>query len=117
YPGTIIILTGCFGLYSEALPKAFIDRGASIVLGWGGLVSADYTDEATLRLLKVILLDKLSVEESVKAVMREIGPDPDSGSLLGYYPLDRGKYNLWTGSLEDLWSISYKIIAQKSNQI
>jgi hypothetical protein len=32
YPGTIIILSGCFGLYSEALPQAFLDRGTLHIL-------------------------------------------------------------------------------------
>ncbi|MEM3506617.1 MAG: hypothetical protein QXT31_03060 [Candidatus Bathyarchaeia archaeon] len=94
YPSTIIILSGCFGLYSKALPQAFIDRGASIVLGWDGLVSVNYVDEATLSLLKALCLEKLSVKEAVEAVMREIGPDPDNKSILGYYPLEKGKLKI-----------------------
>ncbi|MEM3061890.1 MAG: hypothetical protein QW265_05755 [Candidatus Bathyarchaeia archaeon] len=92
YPGTIIILTGCFGLYSEALPKAFLDRGASVVIGWDGLVGIEHTDEATVILLRMMLIEKMSVEKSVKATMNILGPDPNNGSILEYYP--KGKGNL-----------------------
>jgi len=86
YPGTMIILSGCFGLYSPPLPEAFHARGASAILGWNGLVTVDYVDKATLRLLKALCLEKLNVQRAVEAVMRDIGPDPDHGSRLGYYP-------------------------------
>jgi hypothetical protein len=94
YPGTIIILSGCFGLYSEALPKAFLDRGASAILGWDGLVGIDYVDKATLSLLRALCLEKLSIKEAVDEVMQEIGPDPTHGSRLGYYPSSIGDYKL-----------------------
>jgi len=90
YEGTVIVLMGCFGLFSRDLPQAFISRGASVVIGWDGLVDVKHTDEATLTLLKMILLDGMSVEESVKATMEEWGPDPVEGSVLGYYPQYRG---------------------------
>ncbi|MEM4649105.1 MAG: hypothetical protein QXP78_00370 [Candidatus Bathyarchaeia archaeon] len=94
YPGTIIILSGCFGLYSKALPQAFIDRGASAILGWNGLVTVSYVDEATLHLLKALCLEKLSIKEAVEAVMREIGPDPENHSILNYYPLEKSELTL-----------------------
>jgi hypothetical protein len=94
YPGTIIILSGCFGLYSEALPKAFLDKGASAILGWDGLVSVSYIDKATLSLLRALCLEKLSVKKAVEAVMHEVGLDPEHGSRLGYYPLSIGDYKL-----------------------
>jgi hypothetical protein len=94
YPGSIIILSGCFGLYSKPLPQAFLDRGASAILGWDGLVGIDYVDKATLSLLKALCLEKLSVKEAVEAVMREVGPDPDNGNRLGYYPSSIGDHRL-----------------------
>ncbi|MEM2680490.1 MAG: hypothetical protein QW693_04275, partial [Candidatus Bathyarchaeia archaeon] len=84
----------CFGLYSKALPQTFIDRGASVVLGWNGLVTVSYVDEATLHLLKALCLEKLSIKEAVEAVMREIGPDPENHSILSYYPLEKSELTL-----------------------
>lgn len=89
YGGAVIVLTGCFGLYSRELPQAFIDRGASVVIGWTGLVGVEHTDRATLALLKAMLSGKMSVGDSVRTVMGEVGPDPESHSLLGYYPPER----------------------------
>ena len=90
YPATMIVLMGCYGLFSRDLPQAFIDRGASVVIGWDKLVGVDHTDIATLILLRYLLQEKLSVSGSVKATMKEIGPDPEYKSILGYYPLNRG---------------------------
>ncbi|MEM3608641.1 MAG: hypothetical protein QW238_07240 [Candidatus Bathyarchaeia archaeon] len=94
YPGTVIILSGCFGLYSRALPEAFTARGASAVIGWNGLVSADHTDAAVITLLRALCLEKLNLEDAVGEAMREIGPDPENGSRLGYYPPAMGGYKL-----------------------
>ncbi len=89
YNGAVIILMGCFGVYSSELPQAFIDRGASIVIGWDGLVSLEYTDKATLTLLENMLLEEMSIEKAVKETMRREGPDPYNDSILLYYPPER----------------------------
>ena len=94
YPGTMIVLMGCYGLFSQDLPKAFIDRGASVVIGWDKLVGVDHADKATLTLLRYLLQNKLSVSNSVKATMGEVGPDPDYKSVLGYYPKNNGDVTL-----------------------
>ena len=94
YPGTMIVLMGCYGLFSQDLPQAFIDRGASVVIGWDKLVGVDHADTATLTLLRHLLQEKLSVSNSVKATMTEIGPDHDYKSVLGYYPKNNGNVTL-----------------------
>jgi hypothetical protein len=90
YDKAVIVLMGCHGLYSPDLPLAFIERGASVVIGWNGFVDVKHTDDATLTLLRAILLDKLSIDESVRATMRKIGADPETGSVLDYYPKNFG---------------------------
>jgi len=94
YPGTMIVLMGCYGLFSQELPQAFIDRGASVVIGWDKLIGVDHADKATLTLLRYLLQNKLSVSNSVKATMGEVGPDPDYKSVLGYYPKNNGYVTL-----------------------
>lgn len=90
YGRAVIILMGCYGIFTRELPQAFIDRGASVVIGWNGSVDLYHTDQAMLKLLETMLLKRMSVSDSVRVVMSEVGPDPKSGSLLGYYPQDRG---------------------------
>jgi hypothetical protein len=106
YDGAVIILMGCFGLYSPDLPQAFIDRGASVVLGWDGLVDLEHTDEATLVLLRKMFLERMTVDESVTATLNEVGHD-SSGSTLGYYPSNVANMRLVgiTSRLEALWRI------------
>jgi hypothetical protein len=90
YPSSVVILMGCNGVENKALPQSFVSRGASVVIGWGGYVSMDHTDKATLQLLKMMLLQKMSVSGSVRATMTDVGPDPEYGSALGFYPDDEG---------------------------
>lgn len=90
YQGAVIVLMGCTGLYSRDLPQAFIDRGASVVVGWNYLVGVTHTDTATLTFLRMLLLEKMSIAGSVAATMSQSGADPDYGSVLEYYPNEKG---------------------------
>lgn len=94
YDGAVIVLTGCYGLYSRELPQAFLDRGASVVIGWDRLVSMGHTDEAMLVLLRMMLIERMSIGEAVEATMREVGPDPDYGGVLSYYPLEKSSLKI-----------------------
>jgi hypothetical protein len=86
FHGATIILMGCDGLKSESAARAFVDRGAKAVMGWDGSVSAEHTDAATERLLQHLVVDKLGTQEAVRRTMTEVGPDPQYGSELVYYP-------------------------------
>ncbi len=94
YDSTIVILMGCFGLYSQDLPQAFIDRGASMIVGWNGLVDLEHTDKATLTLLRLMLLQKMNVEQAVTLTMNDVGAD-SSGSILVYLPLEKGSFSFF----------------------
>jgi len=100
YPGTIIVLMEGYGLHSRDLPQAFIDRGASVVIGWDGSVGLDHADKATLKLLEELLTRKLSISDSVETTMDQVGADPDFNSVLLYYPKSKGSLTfsqLFTG--------------------
>ena len=90
YHGALVIIMGCYGLFSVDLPKAFVDRGASTVIGWNGLVGSEHTDKATLYLLRELLTQKRSISESIRATIDEVGPDPDHNSTMRYYPKEAG---------------------------
>jgi hypothetical protein len=110
YGGAVIVLMGCFALYSAPLPRAFIDRGASMVIGWKGLVSADHTDGATLILLRLMLLQNENIADSVSETMTEAGADPVFGSHMGYYPLGKGRLSFF--ELAQPPSHSTQLVAQ-----
>jgi hypothetical protein len=85
FDGATIVLMGCDGLISEETAKAFIKKGASVVVGWTGLVSASHTDLATEHLLQKTVLEGFSMSEAVEQTMQEVGPDPAFGSRLVSY--------------------------------
>jgi hypothetical protein len=88
----VVVLMGCDVLRGEQLAKSFVNKGAGVVVGWDGPVSADHTDAATLRLLQAWLGGGVSVQEAAAAVMNELGPDPYYGaSLLAEPPLVAGR--------------------------
>jgi hypothetical protein len=85
FPGTTVVLMGCNGLTTSALAKAFISKGARVVVGWDDLVSAGHTDAATEKLLGHLFVDRLSTKEAVARTASEVGPDPTYGGRLAYY--------------------------------
>jgi hypothetical protein len=104
---TIIIGMGCFGVgtsygtdeepslgaTTEAgsnIADAFIRQGASAVIGWDSLVSLTFSDQATLRLIKALTVEHMSISKAVEATNRELGPDPIYKSRLAYYPENGG---------------------------
>ena len=86
FDDTTVVVMGCNGLTSETMAEAFIKKGAKTVVSWDGLVTGDHTDEATERLLQLLLSDGLSMGEAVERTRTEVGPDPWYGSNLLFYP-------------------------------
>jgi hypothetical protein len=89
FQNTVIVLAGCSGLYSAELADSFIIKGASVVLGWQRFVQMDYTDKAIDRLLRAILLEKITFYRSVLVMTSEVGRDPTYETNLLIYPEER----------------------------
>jgi len=94
FNGAMVILSTCHGLCSPKLADRLIQRGVSVVIGWDGLVDLPHTDRATLVLLKA-LVEGATVMQAVETTVGEVGPDPQHGSLLRYYPPKNGKISVW----------------------
>ena len=86
FEGTTIIIMGCDGLTTDTAAQAFVHKGAKAVVGWSGRVSAAHTDKATERLLRHLLIDRLSTRDAVARTMGEVGPDPEYNSTYLVYP-------------------------------
>lgn len=91
FNGTTIIMMGCYGLEFPCMAAAFVDKGAKVYIGWSGLVSASHTDQATLTLLTHLILEQQTVRQAGENTMNEVGPNPSSKSILGYYPDEAGE--------------------------
>jgi hypothetical protein len=88
FDDAVVIMMGCSGLFMRDLAEAFVDKGASVYVGWNGSVELYYVDEATPYLVKQLCSVNMTVKEAVDSTMvvDAIGPDPEHGSGLEYYP-------------------------------
>ncbi len=84
FDDTLIIIGGCQSLGTPDLAQAFIERGASAVVGWNDWVDLSHNDQAILHLLRGLTTEKLTLEQAVRKTMNEIGPDPAYDSILTY---------------------------------
>jgi len=85
FDDTLLIIGGCKTLGSPQLAEAFLDRGASAVVGWDDTVDLTHNDRAILRLLLAIVGEKMPLEEAVRRTTMDVGPDPVYRSWLGVY--------------------------------
>jgi hypothetical protein len=86
FDGTVIIMMGCSGLFVRDLAQAFVDKGASVYVGWNGSVELYYIDEATPYLVEQLCSGNLTIKEAVASTMSVVGPDPEHKAGLEYYP-------------------------------
>jgi hypothetical protein len=89
FQNTLVIMMGCEGLTRTLMAQAFWERGAVAYISWGGSVSAGHTDQATTRLLQHLVTDGQTIKQAVENTVKEVGPDPDCGSMK-YYPFESG---------------------------
>jgi hypothetical protein len=102
FDDTVIILMGCGGIYLTDLAEAFIEKGASAYLAWHIAVNLRYVDGATPYLVGQLCSEKATIEEAVDSTMYVIGPDPEYGAELRYYPAGSGDK-----TLEELLQIAF----------
>lgn len=94
FENTIIIMMGCYGLTYTGMAETFIEKGAKAYLSWNGSVLASHTDQATVELLKDMILKKQTIRQAVENTMKEVGPDPVCESPLIFYPPSVGEQTL-----------------------
>lgn len=84
FDDSLLIIGGCESLASPRLAQAFLDRGASAVIGWDDTVNLAHNDRAILRLLLAIVGEEMPIAKAVQRTMIEVGPDPTYDSHLTY---------------------------------
>jgi hypothetical protein len=83
---TVIIIGGCQSLAAPDMAEAFLERGASVVIGWDDMVDLSHNNKAMLHLLEGITVEGLAPQQAAAATREEIGPDANYGSNLVYLP-------------------------------
>ena len=90
FANTVIIIGGCQSLAVPDLAQAFLDRGASVVIGWDEMVNLSHNNSAMLALLEGLTAEGLSAPEAVERTMQAVGPDPSYNSSLVFLQLELG---------------------------
>jgi hypothetical protein len=90
FSNTVIIIGGCQSLAAPDLAQAFLDKGASVVIGWDEMVNLSHNNRAMLALLEAMLIEELSPQEAVEQTMAEVGPDPSFESSLKLLEMEVG---------------------------
>jgi len=85
FPNSVIVLAGCSTVSNPSLAKSFIDRGASLVLGWDRLVGSDRNDRVTLAFLENVLINDMEVDEAVQHANKKFDLDSESDPTFAYY--------------------------------
>jgi hypothetical protein len=86
FDDAVVIMMGCSGIFLRDLAEAFVDKGASVYVAWNGSVELYYVDDATPYLMRELCSGNLTIEEAVASTMDVIGPDPEHGAGLKWYP-------------------------------
>ena len=94
FDNTVIIMMGCSTLYIQDLAQAFIEKGASVYLGWDATVGLDYVDKAAPILVTNLYSKGMTIEQAVERTMAEVGADPDYHASLKYYPAKSGSQTI-----------------------
>jgi hypothetical protein len=90
-----IVLMGCNSLNQTSMAEALVSRGAKVVVGWTGDVTASDTDASVLNLLELMLDEAYTIQGAVDKVRDNY---PLDGTILDYYPKDEetGSYRVPT---------------------
>jgi len=89
FADTVIILMGCSGLNYTTMAEAFVGKGASVIVGWTGLVLPSETDYHVSLLLQYLFDQSRqdTIKEAVDKINQQLGLRPTLyGSLLRYFP-------------------------------
>jgi len=96
FEGTAILMMGCASSYWDDMAAAFVEKGASVYLGWSATVSLDYLDGTVLDLLDNLFTRQMNIEQAIAGTMDEAGYDPYHGARLRYYPQTTGHQTIST---------------------
>jgi len=85
FPASVIILGGCDTMSHAYLAEALVNRGASSVVGWNGLVELRDNDAVMLSLLDDIFNENLEMDDAVEKVMQDYDGKTYYGTKLKHF--------------------------------
>jgi len=86
FPDSKVLIGGCSALENYSLAQAFIDRGASSVVGWDDLIDNRKNDAVIINFLEENLKNNLDTNEAVKSAMEKNINSSKFNATLIHYP-------------------------------
>jgi len=81
---SIMIVAGCFGLYTEDIWRVLSSRGLQMYIGWKGEVTPTHMDQAVTFLIRHVFQEKIEWGDAVYLTNKNIGPDTLSGETMDF---------------------------------
>jgi len=81
----LTVLGGCETTETTNLADSLLQRGASEIIGWNGLVSSKDNDKVIMNLLEDTLVNDVEIQHAVELVMQEYDEKLLPPATLKYY--------------------------------
>lgn len=85
FPKSVIILGGCETVEGKFLADSLLQRGASEIIGWNGLVSSGDNDKVIMELLEQTLVNEMEIKDAVSFVTEKYDNKLRTPAKLEYY--------------------------------
>jgi len=95
FRNSIVMVFSCYSMVSDSMARAFVDRGASIYIGWKGAVNPDLNDFALDRLIYYLFVENLTISNAISRTMIDYMIKHKTEIPLLYYPEEASKYTVW----------------------
>ncbi len=95
FRNTAIIMMGCATARNADMAQAFIDKGASVYIGWSASVCLDYVDKATENMVEELIVNRTPVELALSQTVAKVGLDPEYNASPKYYPSQAGSKTIY----------------------
>jgi hypothetical protein len=86
FNGSFILSMGCESFKYNDMPAAFLEKGASVYIGWSDIVTLEYVDKATIDLMTNLFTAKMTLSEGISTTLNRLGYDPYYNSYLKCTP-------------------------------
>lgn len=83
---SFILSMGCESFKYNDMPAAFLEKGASVYIGWSDVVTLEYVDRATTDLMNNLFTAKMTLSEGISTTLSRLGYDPYYNSYLRCTP-------------------------------
>jgi len=94
YDHAVVMAMGCESYEYDDMAQAFIEKGASVYIGWTGVVSLEHVDSVALDLLRNLCSANMTTTQAISRTTTDLGKDPYFDSYLRYYPAGSGNMTI-----------------------